>query len=256
MLLKIQHIVIFITICAFTGCREQPVLISREQGRQLPITDSLNGMDSLEAFIAPYRNRLNQVLDSTLAYAPYTISKTDGTYNTTAGNLLADIVLQEANPIFKVRTGKDIDFVLLNHGGIRSVISAGPVSARTAYEVMPFDNTIVVAELNGKTVRDLVAFLIQANVPHAISGIQIVLNRDGSLKEVNIQGVPFDENRHYYVATSNYLTQGGDDMDFFKDALGITETDYYIRNAMIDYFKKVDTLRPKLDNRFMKTGSL
>jgi len=79
-----------------------------------------------------------------------------------------------------------------------------------------------------------------------------VLNNDDSLREVNIQGVPFDENRHYYVATSSYLTQGGDDMSFFKDALSISPTDYYIRNAMIDYFNTVDTLRPKRDERFMK----
>jgi len=162
MLLKIKQIVIFITIFTLSCCKEYPVRISEELGRQLPITDSLKGVDSLEAFIAPYRKRLDEVLDSTLAYAPYIISKTDGTYNTTAGNLLADIVFQEANPIFRMRTGKSIDFVLLNHGGIRSIISPGPVSARTAYQVMPFDNSIVVAELNGKTVRDLVAFLIQA----------------------------------------------------------------------------------------------
>jgi 2',3'-cyclic-nucleotide 2'-phosphodiesterase (5'-nucleotidase family) len=69
---------------------------------------------------------------------------------------------------------------------------------------------------------------------------------------VNIQGVPFDENRTYYVATSSYLTQGGDDMVFFKDAMSITETDYYIRNALIDYFKKTDTLAPRIDSRFIK----
>jgi 2',3'-cyclic-nucleotide 2'-phosphodiesterase (5'-nucleotidase family) len=253
--LKIQQIVVFITIGVIFSCKENPLSLSEIRGKQLPITDSLPAVDSLEAFVAPYRERVNEVLDSTLAYAPYAISKTDGIYNTTAGNLMADIVLQEANPIFRARTGREIDFVLLNHGGIRSVISPGPVSARTAYQVMPFDNTIVVAEMNGKAVRELVAFLIQADRPHPIAGIQIVMGKDNRLQEVNIQGVPFDENRNYFIATSSYLTQGGDDMIFFGNALSLTETDYYIRNALIDYFKKVDTLNPKLDDRFIKKNS-
>lgn len=230
--------------------------LSEIRGSQIPINDSLPPVDSLEAFVAPYRQRVNQVLDSTLAYAPFTISKTDGVYNTTAGNLMADIVLEEANPVFRARTGREIDFVLLNHGGIRSVISPGPVSARTAYHIMPFDNTIVVAEMSGRAVRDLVAFLIAARKPHPIAGIQIILGKDNRLEEVNIRGVPFDENRNYFVATSSYLTQGGDDMVFFRDAWSFTETDYYIRNALIDYFQKVDTLKPVIDDRFMKKNSL
>lgn len=256
MLLKIQQIVIFVTISAFVSCRDSPLALSEIRGSQIPINDSLPPVDSLEAFVAPYRQRVNQVLDSTLAYAPFTISKTDGIYNTTAGNLMADIVLEEANPIFRARTGREIDFVLLNHGGIRSVISPGPVSARTAYHIMPFDNTIVVAEMSGSAVRNLVTFLIQAKKPHPIAGIQIILGKDNRLEEVNIRGIPFDENRNYFVATSSYLTQGGDDMVFFRDAWSFTETDYYIRNALIDYFQKVDTLKPAIDDRFMKKNSL
>lgn len=256
MRLKIQQIVIFITILGFASCREQPFRLSEVRGNQLSITDSLQTSDSTDAFIAPYRNRLNEVLDSTLAYAPHVFSKTDGRYNTTAGNLLADIVMDRANPIFQGRTGKDIDFVLLNHGGIRSVISPGPVSARTAYQVMPFENSIVVAEMDGRAVRELVSFLIQTDRPHPISGLQIILGSDDNLEEVNVGGVPFDENRIYYVATSSYLTQGGDDMIFFEKASAFIETDYFIRNAIIDYFGEVDTLRARIDERFMKKTTL
>ncbi len=256
MRLKIQQIVIFITISAFYSCQEGAIGLAEIRGRQLPITDTLGLVDSLENFIAPYRDRVNSVLDSTLTYAPYLISKTDGEYNTTAGNLMADIVLEQANPILMSRQGKEIDFVVLNHGGIRSVISPGPVTARTAYQVMPFDNTIVVAELNGKAVRELVSFLILSGRPHPISGLQIILGPDNSLQEVNIQGIPFDENRNYMVATSDYLAKGGDDMGFFGNALTLSETDYYIRNAMIDYFRKVDTLTPKVDDRYIKGSGL
>ena len=166
---------------------------------------------------------------------------------------MADIVMSEAGPIFKSRTNKEIDFAILNSGGIRAVISKGDVTARNMYQVMPFENTIVVVELTAKSVRDLIAYLIQSKKPHPISGIQIKINRDGSLTSVNIQGKPFDEDRTYFVATSNYLANGGDNMNFFTNNKGVTETDYLLRNAMIDYIRKTDTIVPFVDDRFIQT---
>lgn len=252
MILNIKHFVIFITIIFFYSCTEKKQYLSGIEGKQLEINNTLSEVDSITSIVAPFRKRINEVLDSTLAYAPRMITKNDGKYNTTAGNLMADVVLIQSNPVFKGRTGKDIDFVVLNHGGIRSIISQGNVTARAAYEVMPFENIIVVVELKGKSVRDLISFLIKEDRPHPIAGLQIVLDKDINLQSVNIQGKPFDENRTYSVATSDYLVSGGDNMGFFKEGLKTVEIDYLIRNAMIDYFRKVDTIAPTVDDRFIQ----
>lgn len=252
MILKIKHFVVFITIVIFVSCKQENKTLVNIEGNILGINDSISQKDSIDQFVMPYRNRINTVLDSALAYAPNEISKEDGTYNSSAGNLLADLVLQMADPVFKTKTGKRIDFVLLNHGGIRSVISPGSVTARTAFEVMPFENNIMVAELDGTTVRELVIFLVNATVPHPISGLQIVVGKNNRVDSITIQGKPFDEGSIYFVATSDYLITGGDRMDFFKKNRSITDTDYLIRNAMIDYCKKVDTLKSLVDNRFTK----
>ncbi|WP_237701142.1 5'-nucleotidase C-terminal domain-containing protein [Maribacter sp. HTCC2170] len=220
------------------------------EGRQIQIDSSLSKKELIEEFVAPYRNRINEVLDSTLAYAPKAITKTDGELNTTAGNLMADIVFNQSNPVFKARTGKSIDFVLLNHGGIRAIISEGKVSARNAFEVMPFENNIVVAELKGSDVNDMISYLIKSGRAHPISGMQLILDKTKTVKSIRIQEKPLDVDKTYYVATSDYLVSGGDNMGFFKNNTSITDTDYLIRNAMIDYFKKVDTLAPKVDDRF------
>jgi 2',3'-cyclic-nucleotide 2'-phosphodiesterase (5'-nucleotidase family) len=250
--LKIQHFVIFITMVLFSACKEKPLTISEIEGKQLRIDSTLSPLDSFEVYIRPYRKRVEEVLDSTLTYAPKMITKEDGRYNTSAGNLLADIILSEANPVFKARTGNEIDFALMNHGGIRSIISKGKISARTAYEVMPFENSIAVVELSGTSITKLVEFLITSGRAHPIAGIQIILTQSGKLESVKIQGKQLDTNRKYYVATSDYLVSGGDNMVFFKDALTVTNINYLIRNAMIDYFKKVDTLKAAVDNRFIK----
>ncbi len=254
MILNIKQFVLSVTIIFISSCSDRQYSISEIRGIQLPIVqvETSTENDSLQRFLEPYIKHVNSVLDETLCYAPLDIDKTDGRYNSSAGNLMADIIMEQANPIFLSRTNESIDFVVLNHGGIRSVISKGNVSSRTAYEVMPFDNTIVVVQMRGKSVRDLVSHLIRSSRPHPISGLQIIIDKKDQLSSVTIQGAPFDENRTYNVATSDYLFKGGDDMGFFKDGLEHFELQYLVRNAMIDYFKKVDTLRSGVDDRFLK----
>lgn len=249
---KIKQIVIFITICLFFSCKPENLRLTQVTGKLVPIDSSLAPERQVDSFIKPYYDRINTVLDSTLAYAPKVLSKDDGRYNTSAGNLLADLIFEQANPIFKSRTGNEVDFVLFNHGGIRSIISRGKVSARTAYEVMPFENAISVVELNGASVLELANFLVKSGRAHPIAGIQIVLDKNDTVKELIIQGKPFDKSKNYYVATSSYLVTGGDNMGFFKDGLSFTDIDYFIRNAIIDYFKKKDTIVAEVDDRFVK----
>jgi len=250
--LKIKHFVIIITLAILGSCKEQPQALERVKASNVQVDTSFTVVDSILEYTRPYRKRIDAVLDSTLAYAPKIISKTDGEYNTTAGNLMADIILEQAQPIFKSRTAKNIDFVLVNHGGIRAIISKGNVSARNAYQVMPFENTIVVVELSGTSVLSMVDFLIKSKRAHPVSGIQIVLNGQGELHDLKINGKAVQKDRNYNVATSNYLVSGGDDMVFFKEGKRFTDTDYLIRNAMIDFFKKVDTLHAAVDDRYYK----
>lgn len=250
--LYFQLIVIIITITTIAGCREASPRLQHIQASQIRIDNTAAPDDSVAAFIKPYHDRVNEVLDAPLAYAPALLSKKDGALNSSLGNLLADIVLQQADALSRKQSGTGVDFALLNLGGIRSVISAGSVTERTAYEVMPFENTIYLASMRGKAVRDLVGFLVAAGEAHPIAGLQIAVNPDGSLRSVNIGGAPFDEDRTYTVATSNYLIGGGDGMDFFTQAESTRDTGYKIRNAMTDYFRQTDTLRAAVDDRFIK----
>lgn len=115
---------------------------------------------------------------------------------------------------------------------------------------MSFENLIVEVELKGEILIKMIDYLIIAKRAHSVSGMQLILNKDRTLKSFTIGGKPLDPNRNYDLATSDYLVTGGDNMNFFKDAISKTETNYKIRNAMIDYFSKVDTLAPKVDLNF------
>lgn len=236
------------------ACRERPVSLREITASQVLIDSTLRADDSLEAFIKPYRDHVNATLDAPLAYAPRTLTKTDGKRTTSIGNMMANMLLARTDTLLARQGRPAADFAVLNHGGIRSLISPGHVSRRTAYEIMPFENSIQVVAMRGKSVRDLVAFLIASDRPHPFAGMQIRLDANGALASVNIGGSPFDENRVYQVATSSYLVQGGDDMGFFAGADSVYETGYSIRNALIDYFIQTDTLKAAIDNRFTEAG--
>lgn len=248
-----KQFVAFITICLCISCGRQPSTLHSISGIQLPVDSSVVTSDSIDAFIKPYRDRVNQVLDSVLAYSPVTLTKTDGALNSSEGNLMADIILIQSRPIFESRTGKKVDMALMNYGGIRNVISAGPVTARTAFEVMPFENYIMVLEIPGSLVREMAHYLIDSDRPQPMAGFQIVLNPQGRLQAVNVNGIPLDENKTYYLATIDYLLEGGGNADFLKQNQGVTDLNYLLRNAMIDYFGAVDTVKAEVDDRFIKS---
>nr|WP_298999104.1 5'-nucleotidase [uncultured Allomuricauda sp.] len=248
---KIQHFVIIITVLFF-ACKNQDSQLSTIEGAQLDIDTSLTDVDSIQQFIAPYKKRVDAVLDSTLSYVPHSLVLNDGSRNTSMGNFVADLVFEETFPLVQQKINKPLDFVVLNRGGIRSILSEGNVTARNGYEIMPFENYISVVKLNGTQVRELILFLTKSKRAHPFSGMEIVIDSSGSLESVNIQGAPFDESRSYYVATSDYLVSGGADIGFFPAVDSILDTEYLLRNAIIDHFKKKDTLTAKVDDRFIE----
>lgn len=250
-----NHKILLILVVAlvFQSCKKEVSYLTKIKGENISITDSLQSVSSIDDFIKPYRDHVNKNLDSVLAYSVDTYAKNEGELNTAIGNFMADLVYEQANPVFKSRTGNDIDFVLLNHGGIRSIISKGDISLRTAYKVMPFENAIVVANLKGKEVKELLEYLARNKRAHPITKLNIELDKDFNLKKTTVNGKPIDFKKNYFVCTNDYLANGGDRMNFFKTNDSLYVLDYKIRNALIDYLKKVDTINPVIDNRFIQT---
>lgn len=234
------------------SCKKETENLSKITAENINITDSLKTIQEIDSFIKPYRDHVNKDLENVLAYSVETYSKSDGELNTAIGNFMADMIYEQANPIFKSRTRKDIDFVLLNHGGIRSIISKGNITTRTAYQVMPFENAIVVLDLKGEQVQELIAYLVRNKRAHPISNLNIELDSEFKLKNAVIKGKPIDLDKNYLVCTNDYLANGGDRMIFFKTHDSLYVLDYKIRNALIDYLQKVDTINPKRDNRFIQ----
>lgn len=245
--------IVFLLFLSLVSCKfSSNYAPQRIEGKQLTISDTIPANDSIAEFIKPYKENIDKEMNMVLAYTPFNLTKSDGDLNTAIGNMMADAVMELASPVFNQRTGDSIDIVLLNFGGIRSAISKGDITTRTAFEVMPFENEVVVAHMKGIHVQQMVNYLVDAGSAHPVAGIVLELGNDNTIQTVLIQGEPLDEEKIYYVATNDYLLKGGDNMVFFSNAQEVTSLDYKIRNVLIDYFKLKDTIAPLTDQRFIR----
>jgi 2',3'-cyclic-nucleotide 2'-phosphodiesterase (5'-nucleotidase family) len=246
---KIVLIIGFISL--IFSCENSKQLVNINAENRI-IAEGLPSNTDIEAVIDPYKINLDKSMNKILSYSTATYSKNDGNYNTAIGNLMADAIMELSNPIFKSRTGKNLDMVLLNHGGIRSVLSKGNITTRTAYSLMPFENSVIVVALKGTVIMEMTSYLKEFGKPHPISGIELVLNSDNTYNTILIGGKPVEMEKTYHVATNDYLYKGGDQMYFLKKSDTLYDLNYKIRTVLIDYFKTYDTLSPTKDQRFIK----
>lgn len=243
--------VLFITFLMLTSCGSEKLYNSEIKGKQIPVSDTYKNDAQIEDFVAPYRDHINKDLDSVLAYAPETFTKTKGKWQTNIGNLMADMTFEAADSLLYKREKEHVDICLLNYGGIRATIPQGNVTARSAYEIMPFENSLIVMALRGKQINEIAEYISQGKRPHPLAGMLIIMDSNRTVKNATVQGKPIDENKVYYVATSDYLSNGGDNMNFFKEAVAQYKLDYKLRNIYIDYFRKIDTLPVNNSNRII-----
>ena len=241
--------VIFLTLFFIFSCSQKNYNLTKIEGKQLPVTEKANETPEIENFIKPYRDHINKDLDSILAYSPETLDKSTGKWQTTIGSLMADVCLQRGNLVFKAREKKDIDLCLLNHGGIRAILPKGNVTTRTAYEIMPFENSLIVVALSGNQILEIASYIIKEKKPQPLAGMTFTISKENTAKNILIQGKPIDVSKTYYVVTNDYLANGGDNMSFFLKATDKFDLNYKIRNVLIDYFKEVDTIPVKNDVR-------
>jgi len=132
----IKYFVLFLTFAGVVSCSQQKLYVSKIEGREIGITDKAGSKTEIENFIKPYRENIDKDLNTVLAYAPETIDKS-GLWQTPMGDMFANAVMLRGNPVFQRREGQSIDIVMLNHGGIRTIIPKGDVTTRTAFEIMP-----------------------------------------------------------------------------------------------------------------------
>ena len=213
---------------------------SESSHKTIAISDSLAKDSATEAVIKPYRTVLSEKMNEVIGYSERELSK--DLVESPLGNFVADAMRKIASKEY----GKDVDLGVLTIGGLRSAIPRGTVRMSDAYELMPFDNVLMVVTVDGSVLRQLFDYMrVKYNV--GISNAKIMY-RKNKLVYALIGGKPLDVKKQYTVAISDYLANGGDEMYFMRDAQKSTQPlPILVREAIVEYIKNISAAGKKID---------
>jgi len=234
-----------------TSCQETTYQLQKIKAETSVIDSIVEPEERISSFINPFKVKVDAEVNKIITYASNDLSKNDGKLQSSLGNIMADVMYDKANSFLTTKTGQTVDFAMSNHGGIRTTIFKGDVTIENVYKLMPFENRIVITELSYEKVLELFDYFIKEQRAHPLSK-QVQISIQNNKEEITINGKSLEKNKTYFVATSDYLQEGGDKMTFFREPKSLFDTNTLFRDAIIDYFSKKDTLKANFDNRIIK----
>jgi 2',3'-cyclic-nucleotide 2'-phosphodiesterase (5'-nucleotidase family) len=250
--MKTRLFVAFILAVFSTACGSQKK-VSSSNTNNLPqykyteykIDSSYSKDTSLLTFLRPYSKGVRSVMDVVIGKLTTTLETK--TPEGTLGNFAADAMLEMAKKVYK----RNVDIAIVNYSGLRvDIIPAGPITLGKMYELMPFDNLLVLQQLKGTELQQLLDLIASKN-GWPIAGVKMQI-KDGKAVNVTVNSKRLDAAAIYTIATTDYTANGGEGISVLKSVKQISNG-YLFRDALIDYVKdktsKGQTISESIENR-------
>ena len=229
------------------------MIISKKQQIQPEIVDiQLIEVDgslkngAMDSLIAPYKAEKEVSMNVVIGEVEETMEV--GLPESKLSNLIADVLLTEGRKYIA-----DVDIAVTNIGGIRHTLFAGPLTIGDVFEILPFDNSLLVLEYKGVEILAL-ADAVALKGGEAIAGMTLTI-RDGKAEDVKVGGEVVDTARVYKVVSTDYLSWGNDQLEPLANYVKSTPLNMMMRDAMFDYVTcatiKGEKIVTKLDNRII-----
>jgi len=201
----------------------------------------------LAAYLDTARARSATLLAQPVARlaVPSVVRKRDDSGESALGDLVADSVLQAGRP-FGVQIG------FMNNGGMRQDLDTdnGRASVGQTRMVLPFGNTLVVMNLKGWQILDLLEQQWSGGREDIRGLLQVsegftyqwdARRGDGSKVvpgSAKLNGKPLEREASYRVMVNNFLAEGGDGFPTFANGRNRTDTGIRDIDALNDYLVK------------------
>ena len=262
--MKLRLHIIYIVAILLSSCSTQLVIKSKQNS----IVSVSASPDSLiTSIIEPYKIGIDSVMNEVLCVSE--IEMTKGRPESLLGNFVTDLCLNQYSDL--------ADICIMNNGGLRSTLPQGEITRGKIYELMPFENELVVLELNTSELFDLIEYIfVREGEPFSglsvysidscmvlssrnilyrqedniLMSVPVIASSCGGEEEVYIVS-KIKETYKIRVLTSDYLANGGDKMSFFNNKNQL-KVGLKIRDAIINYCKSEQTISSKLDGRITK----
>jgi 2',3'-cyclic-nucleotide 2'-phosphodiesterase (5'-nucleotidase family) len=197
--LPVSYIFLFLIIAGcgpkyFAPVQLNPYNYGMEASRQ-------GEQEAMKAFLKPYGDSVNSSMNIVLGNLEQQLTKSWP--ECSLGSFMADAYLERA----EIKFGKKVDIAIMNYGGIRlNSMEPGPITKGKLFELMPFDNLMVLLEVDGSKLQ---AFLdhIASRGGWPIAGASFTI-KDKKATLVKIGGEDLDPAKKYVVATSDYVASG------------------------------------------------
>jgi 2',3'-cyclic-nucleotide 2'-phosphodiesterase (5'-nucleotidase family) len=182
---------------------------------------------AMQRFLEPYATQVASTMNDVIGRLEKDLQKQspDGSL----GHFLADSYLEMARRKFD--PGVQVAFI--NGGGVRlPAIQSGSLRRGTIYEVMPFDNLLVILKVSGAQLQQYLDH-VASEGGGGVAGLTMGI-RNRKAIDVTIGGRPLDPSATYTMANSDYTVSGGGGYTGLR-SLPANKTGYLLRDATIDY---------------------
>ena len=178
------------------------------------------------AILKPYSDSVNNLMNAVIGYNETLLERKR--QGNTLGYFITDAYLEMARQKFS----PSVDIAFMNTGGVRLPdLPAGPITQGKMYELMPFDNLMVILKMKGKLLKEYLDTLaVTDGILEAGMTMQIV---NKTAQQIMIGGKPIDLNAEYTIAHSDYVVMNS---GLLKN-IPRTTNGYLLRDAIIDYVK-------------------
>ncbi len=250
--MKNKFLLLGMALAALSACKTaSPLQVAKVHTREnISINNELKNDEAFVKFIEPYKQRLDKEMNQKISHTGTDLTKQGD--NSNLGNLLADYTFDGADRWARTNLGKNVDAALINIGGIRTTIGKGDILLKSIFEVMPFENEVIIVKMKGSDLQGLFDYYAKSQVNNPVSHLYIETD-NGLLTKTSINGKPVHAAQEYYIATSDYLALGGDNMRFFSRGEMIP-TGIKLRDLFIEYFRNTREVVPPTDIRLHFTG--
>lgn len=168
---------------------------------------------------------------------------------------------QWTTDVMRKAAGADIAFQ--NGGGLRAPIYPGTITMGHLYEVLPFDNTLVTAEMTGEQILAVLEYGIRNSQIGMLqfSGIKVkydsAMPAGKKIAEAYLtDGRALESSGVYKVVTNDFMAAGGDGYSMFKQAKNVTDTCQPVRDVLADAVRNQATINFDGDDRLTEVWSI
>ena len=232
--MKIKFLLLASAFLGVTACRTPLNIAKISPEKNISLSKDLPEDQHFKNVIEPYKQEVEGKMNTKISHTAVDLNKQGD--NSNLGNLLADYTFEGADDWAKkngIPTG--VDAAVINVGGIRSTIGAGDILTKHIYEVMPFENEVVIVKMKGSDLQGLFDYYLKTQKNNPVSHLYIETDNNQVITGL-VKGKIVIPNQYYYIATSDYLALGGDNMAFFGTG-EVISTGLRLRDLFLDKFK-------------------